>query len=585
MALDGAVIRALKYELSEKLVDGRIDKVYQPERDEIVISVRKYGEHYKLLLCANPSFPRVHLTSYTKDNPATPPLFCMLLRKHLCGGKITNINQLDLERVISFEIEAYDELGDLSTKTLICEIMGKHSNIILIDANKKIIDSIFHIDITISSVRQVIPGLIYENAPSQGKKNPLEVSFEEFLSDIRSINGDYVKKIMTAYMGVSPLLAREIVFNAFKNVDAVESEENDKQVAESFFEIFLKISQNSFYPVIICDNESGKMLEFSSYDVNQYENMAHKETFESISEAIETFYIKKATKESVKQKTNDILKVVTNNIARCHKKLQIECEILEKCKKRELHKVKGDLITANIYRIEKGAKSVVLENYYDNNKPIEILLKENLTPSQNAQNYYKKYNKEKIAEIETTKQKEMNELEIDYLESVLQFLENVETKEEIAQIKEELTEQGYLKKRNIKGRKKEAVSKPMEFLSSDGFEIFVGKNNKQNDYVTLKLARSTDIWLHTKAIHGSHAIIKTGGEENIPDTTILEAANIAAYYSKGKNSSNVSVDYTFVKNVKKPSGAKPGMVIYVNNKTAVVTPDEKLVLSLKKHSL
>lgn len=584
MALDGAVIRAIKYELSKKLSDGKIDKVYQPERDEIVISVRKYGEHYKLLLCANPSFPRVHLTKVSKDNPDVPPLFCMLLRKHLCGGRIVGVNQLDLERIISIEVEAYDELGDLSTKTLICEIMGKHSNIILIDKNKKIIDSIFHIDITISSVRQVIPGLIYENPPSQGKKNPLDASFSDFLSDIRNTGGDYVKKIMSAYMGISPILAREIIYNAFKTTAVLVSEENDIKIAESFFEIFSKISKNVFCPNVITNAETGKMLEFSSYAVNQYENMAQKENFESISEAIESFYIKKATKESVKQKTNDILKVVTNNIVRCQKKLQIQLETLEKCKKREMHKIKGDLITANIYRIEKGAKSVVLENYYDDNKPIEIALKENLTPSENAQNYYKKYNKEKIAEIETKKQKELNEIEIDYLESVLQFLENVETKEEISQIKEELTEQGYLKRRNIKGRRKEAVSKPMEFVSSDGYEIFVGKNNKQNDYVTLKLARSTDIWLHTKTIHGSHALIKTNGEENIPDNTITEAAIIAAYYSKGRNSANVNVDYTLIKNVKKPSGAKPGMVIYVNNKTAVVTPDEQLVLSLKKHS-
>ncbi len=583
MALDGAVIRAIKYELSNKITDGKIDKVYQPERDEIVISIRKYGEHYKLLLCANPSFPRVHLTNVSKDNPNTPPLFCMLLRKHLCGGKIIRVNQMEMERVIFIDVESYDELGDLSVKTLICEIMGKHSNIILIDANKKIIDSIFHIDFTISSVRQVIPGLIYENPPSQDKKNPLDIGYNEFLSDIKSISGDYVKKIMTSYMGISPVFAREVLYSAFKNVDIVPDDENDKKVADAFFEIISKINKNEFTNVVISDTQSKKMLEFASYDINQYENMAQKEEYDSISEAIENFYIKKTTKESVKQKTNDILKVVTNNIARCQKKLQLQGEILQKCKKRHLHKVKGDLITANIYRIEKGAKSVVLENYYDENKPIEIALKENLTPSQNAQAYYKKYNKDKIAEVETVKQKEINETELDYLESVLQFLSNVETKEEIAQIKEELTEEGYLKKSNIKGRNKNSVSKPMEFVSSDGFEIIVGKNNKQNDYVTLKLARSTDIWLHTKTIHGSHAIIKTQGEE-ATDTAVNEAAIIAAYYSKGRNSSNVAVDYTLVKNVKKPSGAKPGMVIYVNNKTAYVTPDEEVVDKLKKHS-
>ncbi|MDY5626430.1 MAG: NFACT RNA binding domain-containing protein [Clostridia bacterium] len=581
MALDSSVLCALKKEFIQKLNGARVEKVYQPERDEIVISIRNFKDTYKLLLCAHSSFARVGLINATKDNPDTPPLFCMLLRKHLCGGKIVEIRQVEFERIIEFDIESYSELGDLTVKTLICEIMGKHSNIILTDANKKIIDSIFHVDITMSRVRQIMPGLIYEMAPSQGKKNPLNVGYGEFLEAIRAVCGTYDKKIMSAFMGISPLTAREIAYNAL-NENADISEENDKKAADEFFKTFAKIEKGKFTPVVLTNSESGKMLEFSALDINQYGKMAKKEYFESISAAIEYFYEKKAAKESVKQKTADIAKVVTNNLARCRKKLQIECETLEKCKKRELNKIKGDLITANIYRIKKGDKKAALENFYDDGKILEIALDETLTPSQNAQKYYKKYNKEKTAEAETLVQKKLNEQEIDYLETVLLNMENVETKEEIAQIKEELVEQGYLKKRNIKGKKKALAIKPMEFVSSDGYEILVGKNNKQNDYVTLKLARSTDIWLHTKTIHGSHAIIKTCGETNVPDRTISEAALIAAYYSKGRNSANVSVDYTAVKNVKKPSGAKPGMVIYVNNKTAVVTPDEKVVEKLKK---
>ncbi len=581
MALDSSVLCALKKEFIQKLSGARVEKVYQPERDEIVISIRNFKDTYKLLLCAHSSFARVGLINATKDNPDTPPLFCMLLRKHLCGGKIVGIRQVEFERIIEFDIESYSELGDLTVKTLICEIMGKHSNIILTDANKKIIDSIFHVDITMSRVRQIMPGLIYERAPSQGKKNPLNVGYGEFLEAIRAVCGTYDKKIMSAFMGISPLTAREIAYNAL-NENADISEENDKKAADEFFKTFAKIENGKFTPVVLTNSESGKMLEFSALDINQYGKMAKKEYFESISAAIEYFYEKKAAKESVKQKTADIAKVVTNNLARCRKKLQIECETLEKCKKRELNKIKGDLITANIYRIKKGDKKAALENFYDDGKILEIALDETLTPSQNAQKYYKKYNKEKTAEAETLVQKKLNEQEIDYLETVLLNMENVETKEEIAQIKEELVEQGYLKKRNIKGKKKALAIKPMEFVSSDGYEILVGKNNKQNDYVTLKLARSTDIWLHTKTIHGSHAIIKTCGETNVPDRTISEAALIAAYYSKGRNSANVSVDYTAVKNVKKPSGAKPGMVIYVNNKTAVVTPDEKVVEKLKK---
>ena len=581
MALDGSVLCALKNEFTKKLIGARVEKVYQPERDEIVLSVRNFKDNYKLLLCAHPSFARVGLISVTKDNPDTPPLFCMLLRKHLCGGKIVGIRQVDFERIIEIDVESYNELGDLSVKTLICEIMGKHSNIILTDCTGKIIDSIFHVDITMSRVRQIMPGLIYENAPSQGKKNPLGIGYNEFLGAIESVQGAYDKKIMSSFMGISPLAAREITYRALGENTEICYDNNIK-IADEFFKIFKKVEKDEFTPVVLTDAQSGKMLEFSSLDINQYGEMAQKEYFESMSEALENFYEKKAAKESVKQKTADIAKVVSNNLARCRKKLQLECETLEKCKKREINKVKGDLITANIYRINKGDKKAVVENFYDDGKLIEIALDETLTPSQNAQKYYKKYNKEKTAEAETLVQKKLNEAEIDYLETVLLNMENVETKEEIAQIKEELAEQGYLKRRNLKGKRKPSQIKPMEFVSSDGYEIFVGKNNKQNDYVTLKIARSTDIWLHTKNIHGSHAIIKTGGDENVPERTIFEAALIAAYYSKGRNSANVSVDYTAVKNVKKPSGAKPGMVIYVNNKTAVVTPDEKIVESLKK---
>ena len=552
MALDGCVLRALKNEFANNIIGARIEKIYQPERDEIVLSIRNFKDNYKLLLCAHPSFARAGFISITKDNPAAPPLFCMLLRKHLCGGKIVGIRQVEFERIIEFDVESYNELGDLVRLTLVSEIMG------------------------------IIPGLIYENAPSQGKQNPLDVSYNDFLSAIGKIQGGYDKKIMMSFMGISPLTAREIAYRAL-GTDTEISYENDKRVADEFFRIFKEIEKGGFSPVVLTDAQSGKMLEFSAIDINQYGEMAEKEFFESVSLALESFYEKKAAKESVKQKTADIARVVSNNLARCRKKLQLECETLEKCKKRELNKVKGDLITANIYRINKGDKKAVLENFYDGGKIIEIALDETLTPSQNAQKYYKKYNKEKTAEAETLVQKKLNEAEIDYLETVLLNMENVETKEEIAQIKEELVEQGYLKKRNIKGKKKPAQIKPMEFVSSDGYEIFVGKNNKQNDYVTLKLARSTDIWLHTKTIHGSHAVIKTGGDENVPERTIFEAALIAAYYSKGRNSANVSVDYTAVKNVKKPSGAKPGMVIYVNNKTAVVTPDEKIVESLKKN--
>ena len=578
MAFDGLVINALAHEFKEALLGGRIDKIHQPERDEITMTVRCFKDTYKLLFCANPSFPRVHFTTTSKDNPASPPMFCMLLRKHIAGGKIVNIEQIDFERILKFEIESYDELGDLSVKTLICEIMGKHSNIILLNAEGKIIDSIFHIDASVSSVRQVLPGMIYSYPPSQNKANLLSLSRDEIKEKFVLNEVELSKQIMNAFMGISPVISRELVYRALKTTDAMPDEDAIEAAGDSCFFFAESIKNKNFKSVILFDKE--KYFDFSAIDINQYENAMQKENFESVNAAVDEFYVKKATQQSIKQKTADLNKIVSTNLERCLRKLQLENEILQKAKKRETYKIKGDLITANIYRIKKGDSSITAENFYGDNNPVEITLKTDLTPAQNAQKYYARYNKEKTAEAETIKQKEINETEIAYLESVLEAILNVETKEDIAQIRDELTEQGYLKKRGQKGKKKDTLPKPARFVSSDGFEIFAGKNNKQNDYVTLKLARSTDIWFHTKDIHGSHVIVKTNGE-NVPDTTLTEAAIIAAYYSKGKMSANINVDYTQIKNVRKPSGAKPGMVIYDNNKTAVVTPDEDLILKLK----
>lgn len=580
MAFDGLTIYALTHEFKEKLIGGRIDKIHQPERDEITITVRCYKETYKLLLCANPSFPRVHFTNVNKDNPSSPPMFCMLLRKHIAGGKIIDVCQDDFERIVKFKIESYDELGDLSTKTLIIEIMGKHSNIILINQEGKIIDSIFHIDLTVSSVRQVLPGMMYENPPCQDKVNLLNLTFDEIKDKFTVCEIPFNKQIMDSFTGISPLIAREIVYRAFGDVDTMPSKENIENISNECFLFAKSIKENKFEYVILYDDE--KYRDFASTDITQYENVLKKETFLNINECIEEFYIKKATWQSIKQKTGDLTKIVSTNLDRCLRKKQLEEEILEKSKKREIYKIKGDLITANIYRIEKGASQIEVENFYDNNEIIKIELQTDISPSKNAQKYYSKYNKAKTAEEETIKQKELNEKEIEYLKSVLEALNNVETKDDILQIRDELTDEGYLKKHfQKKGKKKDTLPKPAAFISSDGFEIFAGKNNKQNDYVTLKLARSSDLWFHTKNIHGSHVIVKTNGND-VPISTIEEAAMIAAYYSKGKNGANISVDYTLIKNVRKPSGAKLGMVIYDNNKTCIVTPDEKLMEKLKK---
>jgi len=587
MALDGLVISALAKETAEKLTGGRIDKIHQPEKNELIISVRTFGGAYKLLLCANPSFPRFHITESTRENPEKPPMFCMLLRKHIQSGKILYVNQEENERMINIGIESYDELGFLSEKHLIMEIMGKHSNIILTDKDGKILDSIFHVDMSVSSIRQVLPGLPYLPPPSQDKINPKNESIYDIESHLSFDDTPLWKQIMDSYQGISPLVAREAVQMALGRFDIMgtESSRSDlERVAESFYSIVKDVTQNSFNPCIITDRETGKMIDFCCVDISQYGNGAIVEHFPNMSLAVESFYMKKAAKESVKQKCGDLLKIVSGNLDRCRRKLQIQFETIKKAEKKDKYKVYGDLICANIYRISQGMKEVTLENFYEENSPlVTIPLKTDITPSKNAQRYYQKYNKEKTAETETLKQMELNRIEIEYLESVEDALNMAENGVDISQIREELVSEGYLKNRGANGKKKKSsLPQPLHFVSDDGYDIYVGKNNKQNDYVTLKLARSTDIWFHTKEIHGSHAIVKTTDAMQVPDSTYLQAASLAAYYSKARNSKSVPVDYTEVKNVKKPSGAKPGMVIYVNYNTLYVDPCEEDAQRLKK---
>ena len=586
MAFDGIVIHALTDELNKLLCGGKIDKIHQPERSTLTVNIRTKNGGYKLLLCANPSCARVHLMSNSMENPSAPPMFCMLLRKHLSGGKITLIEQPDFERIIHIHIENYDEMGYISEKILICELMGKYSNIILVNKDCKIIDSIFHVDFTVSSVRQILPGLIYTEPPGQGKKNPLEFGKQEIKDMLAKNDVPLFKQLMDNFKGISPLMARETVYRALGRTDACGSEVTDEQFDRTGY-IFYTLMQNTsvgdYSPCAAFDKTTKKLLDFNAFTIEQYENLAGVKSFDTVNEAAEFFYLKKSSMQNMKQKSADLMKFVNNNIERCLKKLQIENETLEKAKKREKYKMYGDLITANIYRITQGMKSVECENFYsEDNGLVKIPLKEELTPSQNAQKYYVKYTKEKTAEEETVKQKEINLKEIDYFESVKEAIEVAETGAEIAMIREELTEQGYLKQRGGKKQsKKHLTAEPMHFVSDDGFDIYVGKNNKQNDYVTLKLSRSTDIWFHTKGVHGSHVIVKTYDAMSVPENTYLQAASLAAYYSKGRGSLSVPVDYTEVKNVKKPSGAKPGMVIYVDYNTINAKPDEELADRLR----
>jgi len=591
MPLDGIVVSCLSYELNNRLIDSRIEKIYQPEKDELILLVRGKGKNERLLLSASSNNPRIHFTNISKANPDTPPMFCMLLRKHLTGGRITNIVQPNFERILQINIESYNEMGDLTTKKLILEIMGRHSNIILVDASDKIIDSIKHVDISVSSVRQVLPGLKYEFPPSQGKHNPVKCSKDAFIDMLyNESEGIKIDKfLVNSFTGISPLIAREICFLAFHNTDLYVGDlnRNDKEdICNQFFNVFDKVKNAVFQPVILSDSETKKVVDFSAIFITQYSNR-NIIPYDSINEVLDTFYTMRDAQERLKQKSTDLLKIISNNLDRCKKKLSIQQQKMREVENREQFKIYGDLITANIYRISQGMSNIELENFYDESCPvISVPLNPEYTPSRNAQEYYLKYTKAKNAAKMVSEQMKLNLEEIEYLESAYDLLSRAESEKDINDIRTELEEQGYVKsKMKAKSKKTEAPSQPLRFISSDGFEILVGRNNKQNDYLTLRASKENDLWFHTKNIPGSHTVVKVNNKNDIPESTIFEAAVLAAYHSKGKASANVAVDYTKVKNVKKPSGAKPGMVIYENYKTVYVTPDEELVRKLKQKDI
>ncbi|WZL74777.1 NFACT RNA binding domain-containing protein [Clostridiaceae bacterium 35-E11] len=590
MPFDGMVVSAIAHELQQKILHAKIEKIYQPESDEINILMRCFGKKYKLLLSASSNHPRIHFTEIDKTNPQSPPMFCMLMRKYLVGGKIVAIQQKDFERIIMIDIESHDELGYSTIKQLIIEIMGKHSNIILIDkSHNKILDSIKRISGDINRYREILPGRNYIFPPTHDKKNPLHIVFEEFISLINNATSatPIYKGIYTTLQGISPLCAREICYHAKVNSDTPISnlcEEDYKTIWSSLKSLLAHTLSGTFSPNIIVSKNDHQVLDFYTTIIHLYKPIYTFLFFDSISDVLEQYYLKRDVSDRLKQKSTDLRKFVTHTINKLYKKYQKLQEEWITAEQSQKYRIYGELLTANLHSIKKGDSEIEVINFYDEHgRTICIPLDIQLTPAQNAQKYFKKYTKAKNALRELQRQLQETKEEIHYFENLLHTIENAAYLEDIEEIRSELVEEGYLRKRKTtSSQKKKVQSKPLSFISSDGFNILVGKNNKQNDMLTLKIAAKKDLWFHTKDIPGSHVVIVSNNKP-IPDQTILEAAEIAAFYSKAKQSSNVPVDYTEVKNVKKPSSAKPGMVIYENQKTLYITPRHDITTILDKN--
>ncbi len=572
MALDGIFLRHIKNEIEAKALGARVSQIYQPNREELVFGLRTFGGNKKLLLSARANSPRINFCVKTPENPPQPPMFCMLLRKRIGGGKLTAVRQNECDRVLMLDFECVNELGDTVMITVVCEIMGMYSNIIIVDSDGIIIDSLKRVDLTMSSKRLVLPNLKYELPEPQDKMNILECEPTKIAESVKNTDGEMPlnKALLRTIQGVSPIVCRELEYRVLEGAsNKLEGVLFDKLLSE-ITRLKSIVQECKGEPYVIY-REDGKPMDFSFLPVEQYGSFAKTELKPGFSELLDSYYETRDSRERMRVKSQSLTKLLTNTTERTVRKISKQQVELEKCYDREQLRICGDLLQANLYRIKRGAEFADVENYYDEqNSILRIKLNPAISPAANAQKYYKDYQKAKNAEIMLREQIEKGKLELEYLESVLDTVDRAETEKELVQIKEELAEQGYLHVSTGRVKRQTALP-PLEFESSDGFRILVGRNNRQNDKLTLKTASKNDMWLHTKDIHGSHTIIMGEGKE-ISDTAIYEAACLAAYHSKAQNSSSVPVDYTLVRYVSKPNGAKPGMVIYVNNKTLFVTP-------------
>lgn len=570
MAFDGITIAALAQELNDTLAGGRIAKIAQPENDELLLTIKTPGGQKKLCISASASLPLIYLTDDNKPSPMTAPGFCMLLRKHIGNGRILSVRQPSLERVLFFDIEHLDEMGDLCRKTLVAEIMGKHSNIIFCDDKSRIIDSIKHVSAQMSSVREVLPGREYFIPETTKKEDPLHVDRELFIQTLSSSSFPLSKALYTGFTGISPVVAEEICY-----LSGLESRMTARDMTEEMFLHLYKqfsyymeqISSLEFSPAIYYDKNEPK--EFSALPLTHFSNY-RKESFDSISRVIRTFYSSRETLTRIRQKSADLRHVVQTALERNRKKYELQAKQLKDTENREQYKVYGELLHTYGYSLEPGAKFLTALNYYTNEE-ITIPLDEHLTPSENAQRFFSRYNKQKRTfEALTERIKETLD-DIHYLESISTSLDIASAEEDLTQIKEELTEAGYIRRRYSK-QKVRITSKPFHYISSDGFHMYVGKNNLQNEELTFHFASGNDWWFHAKKVPGSHVIVKSNGEE-LPDRTFEEAGRLAAYYSKSRGAEKAEIDYIEKKHVKKPAGGRPGFVIYHTNYSLIIDSD------------
>lgn len=578
MAFDGITIANIVHELNRNLLDGRINKIAQPETDELLLTIKTPGGQRRLSISASASLPLIYLTEGNKPSPMTAPNFCMLLRKHINNGRITKIWQPKLERIIHFEIEHLDELGDLCKKELIVEIMGKHSNIIFCNEDGTIIDSIKHVSSQMSSVREVLPGRTYFIPDTMEKSDPLSVSFTEFQRVLTEKPMPLAKAVYTSFTGISPVVAEEICY-----LSGIDSSLTPRELSEDllthlyrqFTLYFEEVSAGHFSPAIYYHGAEPK--EFSALPLTHFSQYIRKE-YDSISRLLEDYYAEKNTLTRIRQKSVDLRRVVQTALERNRKKYDLQAKQLRDTENREKFKVYGELIHTYGYNLEPGAKKLEALNYYTN-EMITIPLDSTKTPQENALKYFEKYNKQKRTFEALTSLIEETRDDISYLESVSNALDIALSEDDLTQIKEELIESGYIRRKFTK-KKVKITSKPFHYLSSDGYHIYVGKNNLQNEELTFHFASGNDWWFHAKGIPGSHVIVKTNGEE-LPDRTFEEAGKLAAYYSKNRGSEKIEIDYIEKKHVKKPKGGKPGFVVYYTNYSLMINSDISQIKQLE----